>query len=63
MGQTYPFLYGVGLTDGSLCCRNAAGDATVALAHAPQFTADFLLGVRITIKQTMKEKLIPLLPP
>lgn len=40
----YPFLYGVGLTDGSLCCRNAAGDATVALAHAPKFTADFLLG-------------------
>lgn len=38
----YPFLYGVGLTDGSLCSGNAAGDATVALAHAPEFTADFL---------------------
>lgn len=38
----YPFLYGVGLTDGSLCSGNAAGDATVALTHAPQFAADFL---------------------
>lgn len=38
----YPFLYGVGLTDGSLCSRNAAGDATVTLAHAPKFAADFL---------------------
>ena len=38
----YPFLDGVGLTDGSLCSGDAAGDATVALAHAPKFTADFL---------------------
>ena len=40
----YPFLDGVGLTDGSLSCRNAAGDAAVALAHAPKLTANFLLG-------------------
>lgn len=38
----YPFLYGVGLTDGAFCSGNAAGDATIALAHAPKFTADFL---------------------
>lgn len=38
----YPFLYGVGLTNSSLCSGNAAGNATVALAHAPKFTADFL---------------------
>lgn len=39
---THSFLYCVGLTDGSLGGGNAAGDATVALTHAPQFTADFL---------------------
>lgn len=39
---TYAFLNGVGLTDGSLCSGNATGDATVALTHAPKFTADFL---------------------
>lgn len=38
----YPFLYGVGLTDGSLCSGNAGCDTTVALTHAPKFTADFL---------------------
>lgn len=43
---TYPFLYGVGLTDGSFCSRNAAGDATVAFTHAPKFTADFLRAVK-----------------
>lgn len=39
----YPFLDGVGLTNGSLCSRNAAGDAAVTLAHAPKLTADLLL--------------------
>lgn len=38
----YPFLDGVGLTNGSLCSRNAAGDAAVTLAHAPKLTADLL---------------------
>lgn len=38
----YPFLDGVGLTNGSLCGRNAAGDAAVTLAHAPKLTADLL---------------------
>lgn len=38
----YPFLDGVGLTNGSLRSRNAAGDAAVALAHAPQLAADLL---------------------
>lgn len=42
MQFTYAFLYGVSLTDCSFCSRNAAGDATVALTHAPQFAADFL---------------------
>lgn len=65
----YPFLYSVGLTDGSLCCRNAAGDATVALAHAPELTADFLLGgggSRETEREreTVKEReVMPLSPP
>lgn len=39
----YPFLDGVGLTNSSLCSRNAAGDAAVTLAHAPKLTADLLL--------------------
>lgn len=39
---SYPFLYRVGLTDGPFCSRNTARDATVALTHAPKFTADFL---------------------
>ena len=34
-GGVYPFLDGVGLADGSLRRRDAAGDAAVALAHAP----------------------------
>lgn len=38
----YPFLYGVGLTNGSLRGGNAAGDAAVALAHAPELAADLL---------------------
>lgn len=38
----YPFLDGVGLTNGSLRSRNAAGDAAVALAHAPELAADLL---------------------
>lgn len=38
----HPFLDCVGLTDGPLCCRNAAGDATVALTHAPELAAHFL---------------------
>lgn len=38
----YPFLYRVGLTDGSLCSRDTASDAAVALTHAPEFAADFL---------------------
>lgn len=38
----YPFLYGVGLTNGSLRGGNAAGDAAVTLAHAPELAADLL---------------------
>lgn len=38
----YPFLYGVGLTNGALGGGNAAGDAAVALAHAPELAADLL---------------------
>lgn len=38
----YPFLDGVGLTNGPLRSRNAAGDAAVALAHAPELAADLL---------------------
>lgn len=40
--SAYPFLYGIGLTDGSFRSGYTAGDAAVALAHAPQLTADFL---------------------
>lgn len=52
----YPLLYGVGLTYGSLCSRNAAGDATVALAHAPQLTADFLCVCERTVKTEREEQ-------
>lgn len=38
----YPFLDGVGLTNGPLGSRNATGDAAVALAHAPELAADLL---------------------
>lgn len=53
--RTYPFLYGVGLTDGPLRCRDAAGDAAVALAHAPKLAADFLLA-RESREQTMRQR-------